>query len=389
MARKAAPGSGSIRRKIVTHADKQYAYWEARVTTGRDPGTGRQLQKSFTGKTQKEVREKLQSAAVALNSGTYNEPSKLTVGQWLDLWADEYLTSVKPSTLRLYKIDIRKHIKPALGAVRLADLHPSMIQAFVNGLNDLAPATIRLAFKVLHQALEKAVKLGYIPKNPAEGCELPRLIQKEIRPLDDSQAAILMDAARDGPLEILVPLALFTGCRLSEMLGLTWDCISFNQGTIKINKQLDRAELRQDSPFTTPKNGRSRTLNPARSVFLLLYIQKDIQSAMRRRAGDAWSNPNGLVFTGPDGAPLEHWTVGHAFHALTKSVGMEGIRFHDLRHTYAVNALRAGDDIKTIQGNLGHATAAFTLDKYAHFTEQMRQDSAQRMEGFIRNVLKL
>ncbi len=97
MAKKGAKGGGNIRKKTVTRGGKEYIYWEARITTGRDPGTGKQIQRSFTGKTQKEVREKLQAAAVAVNDGTYTDPSRLTVAQWMDLWTRDYLVSVKPT----------------------------------------------------------------------------------------------------------------------------------------------------------------------------------------------------------------------------------------------------------------------------------------------------
>ncbi len=110
---------------------------------------------------------------------------------------------------------------------------------------------------------------------------------------------------------------------------------------------------------------------------------------MKIKAGPAWGNEHNLVFTNPLGHPLTHQFVDRSFKRLIKKAGFDGVRFHDLRHTYAVNAIRAGDDIKTIQSNLGHASAAFTLDRYGHFTERMRQDSAARMEGFIKNVLNL
>ena len=116
MANKAAKGAGTIRKKTVNRNGKAYTFWEARVTVGYDPGTGEQIQKSFSGKTQKEVREKMQAAAVALNDETYQEPTKMTLGGWLDIWAEEYLGDVKPHTVASYKTQIRVHFKPALGA---------------------------------------------------------------------------------------------------------------------------------------------------------------------------------------------------------------------------------------------------------------------------------
>ena len=114
---RAANGLGTIRKKVVKKNGQEYTYWEARVTTGRDPGTGKQIQRSFTGKTQKEVREKMQAAAVEINQGTYTAPSKMTVGQWLDVWAAEYLGGVKPMTVLNYSQHIKNHIKPAMGAI--------------------------------------------------------------------------------------------------------------------------------------------------------------------------------------------------------------------------------------------------------------------------------
>ena len=110
---------------------------------------------------------------------------------------------------------------------------------------------------------------------------------------------------------------------------------------------------------------------------------------MQLKAGPLWENAHNLIFTNEIGEPLKQMYIKTKFNAVVSAAGLSSIRFHDLRHTYAVNAIRAGDDIKTVQGNLGHASAAFTLDKYGHFTERMKQDSANRMEGFIKNVLNL
>lgn len=388
MAKRAAQGAGTIRKKTVVRKGKEYTYWEARITTGRDPGTGKQVQRSFTGKTQKEVREKMQAAAVAVNTGSYVTPQKMTVGQWLDTWAAGYLGAAKPATVTIYKNHIKNHIKPALGAVGLSDLHPHMVQTFINGL-ELSPASVRLAYKVLHMALEKAVKLEYIPKNPAAGSELPKLEQKEIHPLDDQQVAALLNAAKGGDIEYLIIAALFTGCRLSELLGLTWDAVNFKQGTITINKQLARPEHRGVTPFISPKNGKPRTISPAASVMATLKRQQRRQIEQQLKAGPLWDNLYHVVFSTEIGEPLDQRKAEKEFSAVLEAAGLTGIRFHDLRHSYAVNAIRAGDDIKTIQGNLGHASAAFTLDRYGHFTERMKQDSATRMEGFMKNVLNL
>lgn len=388
---RAAQGSGTIRKKTVTRNGQTYTYWEARLTTGRDPGTGKQIQRSFSGKTQKEVREKLQAAAVEVNTGIYTPPQKMTVGQWLDIWAGEYLGAVKPNTVRVYTLNIKKYLKPAFGAVELSDLRPHMVQAFINDLQErpekLSAASVHLAYKVLHMALEKAVRHDYLPRNPASGCVLPKQERKEIFPLTDEQASALLQAAAGTELENIIPVALFTGMRLSEILGLTWDSVDLKAGSITISKQLARPEHRKASLFITPKNGQSRTITPAASVIKILKKQKIYQAKTHLRAGPLWSNEAHLIFTSEDGGPIDQWRIEKAFKKLLEVAKVSGVRFHDLRHTFAVNSIRAGDDIKTIQGNLGHASAAFTLDRYGHFTERMKQDSAARMENFITDVL--
>lgn len=389
MARRAAQGAGTIRKKTINRNGREYTYWEARITVGRDPGTGKQIQRSFSGKTQKEVREKMQAAAVEVNTGTYIPPAKMNLGQWLDVWTDEYLGNLKPGTVKSYKGLIKNQIKPAMGAVKLTELHAHRVQTFINDLQGLSVGSIRLVYKVLHAALEKAVKLEYIPKNPASGCVLPKFEQKAITPLEDAQTVALLEAAKGDSIENMLIVALFAGLRISELLGLSWEQVDFENGTLTVCKQLSSPATRSKGLFVSPKNGKPRTLRAAPSVMNALKNQRRRQAEMRLRAGQVWNNEYDLVFTLEDGSIFEQYRATRAFKKIISSAGLEGIRFHDLRHTYAVNAIRAGDDIKTIQGNSGHASAAFTLDRYGHFTEKMKQDSAARMEAFIKSNLNL
>lgn len=174
MACKSAAGCGTIRKKTVTRNGKEYTYWEARFTTGYDSGTGRQVQKSITGKTQKEVAQKLKAMTTAVDEGTYTEPTKLTVSQWMDIWISEYMTSAKPRTIDSYKSIAEVHIKPNLGAKKLSSLNKHDIQTFCNDLSrkekPLSPKSIKNVHGVLHSALEQAVSLGYIRFNPADKC---------------------------------------------------------------------------------------------------------------------------------------------------------------------------------------------------------------------------
>ena len=167
-----ARGEGSIRQR-------KDGTWEARFVTGVDPGTG----KSVYAKTQKEVRKKMTEAIAALDKDDYREPSKMTVGQWLDVWAAEYLGGVKPMTVLNYSQHIKNHIKPAMGAIKLDTLNAHTIQKFYNSLGDekgLTPKTIKNIYGVLHKALSQAVMIGYLRFNPADACTLPRIIRKDI-----------------------------------------------------------------------------------------------------------------------------------------------------------------------------------------------------------------
>lgn len=391
---KNAAGSGTIRKKTVNRNGKEYTYWEARYTEGYDPGTGKQIQRSVTGKTQKEVAQKLKAATAAIDAGTYTAPSKLTVGEWLDIWSADYLGGVKPFTEVSYKGHIRNHIKPALGAIKLEALNTHTIQKFYNDLgqpHDDVPAlsakTVKNIHGILHMALQQAVAVGYIRFNPTDACTLPRIVKKELTPLDEEQSKAFLNAIKGHRFEALFTVTLFTGMREGEVIGLCWDCVDFEKGTILIEKQLQRERKPNGAYVFAPlKNGKSRKITPAPWVMQVLRHHHAVQAEQRLKAGSVWED-SGLVFTDEIGHHLAIHTVYKDFKAVVASIGCPNTRFHDLRHSYAVAAIRSGDDIKTVQGNLGHATAAFTLDVYGHVTDQMKQESANRMESYIKDVL--
>lgn len=393
MARKAAAGTGTIRKKTITRGEKVYTYWEARYTAGYDPGTGKQIQRSITGKTQKEVSKKLKEVTTAIDSGTYTVPSKMTVGEWLDIWTAEYLGGVKELTVSSYKSSIKTHIKPGLGAIKLESLSSHVIQGFYNRLlapakdrKGLSPKTIKNVHGVLHKSLQQAVANGYIRLNPADSCVLPRAEQKELKPLDEQQITTFLQAIRGHRLEDLFTVVLFTGMREGEALGLLWDCVDLNAGTITINKQLQK-DFSKGSQYhlVATKNSKSRTITVAPFVMNTLRKVKLRQLENKIQLGGCWQD-SGFVFTDELGRHLNRSTVYNAFKKVMVQIGSPETRFHDLRHSYAVASIRSGDDIKTVQENLGHATAAFTLDVYGHVTEQMKKESAARMEQFIKSV---
>lgn len=394
---KSASGMGNIRKKTRTVNGKTYTYYEARYTEGFDPGTGRQIQRSISGKTQKEVAQKLKAVLAALDSGTYIAPCKMTVGEWMDIWSKQYLGGVKESTVAAYNASIRTHIKPGIGAIRLDALDTHLVQSFYNGLREptkdrdaVSPKTVKNVHGILHKALQQAVANGYIRFNPTNSCILPRVEKKELQPLDEAETKLFLDAVKGHRFELLFTFTLFSGLREGEALGLTWDRVDFMRGTILISKQLQK-EKKAGGEFrlVSLKNDKPRRITPAPWVMQLLRDRKLQQYEHREKAGAAWSNPMNLVFTNELGGNLIPQTVVRHFKEIVTSIGRPDARFHDLRHSYAVASLRSGDDIKTVQGNLGHATAAFTLDVYGHVTNQMQEASAVRMETYIKGILNL
>lgn len=380
---------GNIKKKTTVRNGKEYVVWEVRISMGYDPITGKQIQKSVSAKTQKEVREKLKKVLTELENDTYIEPCKMTVGEWLDIWAKEYLNNIKILTKENYLHQISKHLKPGIGQIKLECLNTLTIQRLYNSLQTekgLSAKTIKNIHGVLHMALSQAVDSGYIRKNPSDACKLPKINKSEIVALEPEQMSTLLQKAQEDSYNNLFITALFTGMRQSELIGLSWDCVNMETGVITVKQQL---QCKDGEYFiSTPKNGKPRVVVPAPLVMEALHQEKAKQDSYRMAAGSLWSNPHNLVFTDSLGKNLVRRTVVKHFKKITERSGIDpAFRFHDLRHSYAVASLQAGDDIKTIQSNLGHATAAFTLQVYAHVNDSMRQESSARMQKYYESVI--
>ena len=411
---RAAQGSGSIRQR-------PDGTWEARYVVGKDPGTGKSIRKSVYAKTQKEVRQKLAQAIAAIDNGEYFEPTKMTLGQWLDIWVKDYMGDKKYLTVKHYKAQVEAHIRPALGAMKLSQLKPHVIQSFYNELlrtgrivpkydekgkivkqngqtvteqMPLSPKSVRNVHGILTKALSVAVDMGYLKTNPADRVTLPKVERKEIVPLTDEQIKDFLMQAEGDEYEIILKVILFTGLREAEATGLTWDCVDFKAGTVKVCKQLQKRPIKDGGfTFAPLKNDKVRILKPAPTVMELLSRRRTEQLRQRLAAGDTWegwSNADeqktALVFTTTTGSNLSPQTVYNHYKKIAVQIGAPSSRVHDLRHTFAVLSLQNGDDVKTVQDNLGHATAAFTLDVYGHVSERMKDESAARMEAYIKAI---
>lgn len=374
-----AQGNGTIRQR-------KDGRWEARITVGRNPSTGKQIQKSIYGKTQAEVSKKLRELCKEVDDGIYKEPVKYTVKDWAEIWLNEYTGNLKPLTVKQYTTYINNRIVKNMGSVKLTRLDTPIIQRFYNQLTKegLSPVTIKNIHSILHSMLETAVEVGYMRTNPSNICKLPKSEKKQIKPLENADISKLLEALKGDKYESLYTVDLFTGLRQGELLGLTWDCIDFKKGTMYIYRQL---QFNKGSYyFTSLKNGKTRTIALAPYVLNILRNQKAWQAECQLKSYGMWNNKDDLVFTNELGGHLtQNYTYRH-FKKIVSSIGIPDARLHDLRHTFAVSSLQSGNDVKTVQEALGHHTAAFTLDVYGHVTEEMRKASADRLETFINSV---
>lgn len=378
MKTRSAKGNGSVRQR-------DNGTWEARcVIDGK--------RRSFYGDKQSDVLKAMRAAQKAADDGTYFEPVKLTVEGWLDTWLAEYVQpSVKPLTYSTYQSRIATHITPALGKIKLQSLNSTQIQTFLNDLSrkkGLHPKTIKNVYGILHKALEQALKLRYIGLNPCDACVLPRIEKKEVKPLTETEIQAFLEAIQDGEaFRDLFTVALFTGMREGEICGLSWDAVNFADGTITVKQQLQKGKEKGSSFYiATTKNSKARTITAAPFVMDILKNVRHEQMQNHLNAGFAWQNEWNLVFTDQTGRFIVPQTVLKHFKKVAARIGRPDCVFHSLRHSYAVTALQEGDDLKTVQQNLGHATAAFTADVYGHVSEKMKQESAARMQSYFEKI---
>lgn len=383
--RRRGSGEGTIFRR--TLPDGGGVKWVAQLTLP----DGRR--KSFSAKTQAEVREKLESAKRELATGLPVTSERQTVAQYLASWLETMRPPrLVPETWSRYEDCIRLHITPALGKTRLTALTPQQVQAFYARLRTqgLSSTTVLHNHAVLHAALKSAVRLGLVARNVTDLVDRPRKRRVEIHPLSASQARRLLETAetREPRLAALYALALAVGMRQGELLALRWDDLDLGArptAVVRINTTLKwrGTGAAREAVLEHPKSHYSRrqvSLPPSAVESLRRHRAGQLEE--RLKAGAAYGDRD-LVFCDELGDPLTDGRVRRPLFALLVAAGLPLIRFHDLRHTAATLALAARINPKAVSSMLGHASVAFTLDTYAHFVPDMQQDLALTMERVL------
>lgn len=306
-----------------------------------------------------------------------------TVAEWFREWHGNHTIHLGKSTRYTYSVSINCHIIRVLGHLRLDELSFEDCQLFVNSLMvgcglsaPLQPKTIHNYFGVLHVGLETAKKMGLITSNPADGVMLPAIPQYAYHPLNQEQLKALYKRLKNHPKRDLFLFTLYTGLRQGEIIGLTWSALDLPNQTMNIYRQIQYNKDTNEYYWCDPKGGRTRVLALNRHAMDIL-IRLDAQ--MRH-------DPDDFVFPSRVGTHLTPPAVYDSFKKVISSIGCEKVRFHDLRHTYAVMSLQAGMDPKTLQYNLGHFSAAFTLDVYCHCIDEMKRKAAERLDVFFDNL---
>jgi integrase len=351
----------------------------ARYTVHTPDGPKR---KTIYGRKYKEVEEKLAEARGDAARGLVFDADNLKLGEYLDRWlADSVADTVRPTTFERYEQIVRVHIRPALGNLKLKNVTPAHVRGLYREKLEvgLSPRTVQYIHVTLHKALKQAVADGLIPRNATEAVKPPQIRKEEIRPLTAEQVKMLFEAVRDDRLESLYILAVHTGLRQGELLGLKWGDVDLEAGTLQVRGTL--TTTKGGPVLRAPKTkGSRRTVKLSPTALEALRSHLERQLGEIDQAGDLWRE-NGLIFASESGEHLKrHYITTHRFKPLLKRAGLPQIRFHDLRHTCATLLLTKNVNPKVVSEMLGHATIAITLDTYSHVLPNMQSEAAQAME---------
>jgi len=382
--------------------------WELKFDLGRDPLTGKRITKyaTFRG-TKRKAQDELTRLLAHRNEGSYVDPTKMTLAAYLHHWlAADIDRRVARRTAARHRGIVEKNIIPRLGHVPMRKLTAVHIEAFEAELQregwvkrrrqpekaggepgpaekrGLSAQTVQHVHRTLSQALSHAVRLGVLIKNPAAQVKPPRPVQREIKILGKDEIGSVLLAAKGTPLYMPVLVAVTTGLRRGELLGLRWSDLDFKVGTLTVNQSLER--INGKIAFKGPKTKTSRrsiTL-PAVTVHALQEYRA-AQAEERLKLG-LGRDPRGLVFTRADAEPRDADSLTKAFARLVAATKVTPITFHGLRHTHISHLLMDGVHLKVVSERAGHANVNITLSVYAAYIPSMQADAALRVDAWLR-----
>jgi integrase len=357
---------------------------------------GKRNQKWHTFKGNKRDAEKeLARLLHELNTGTYVLPAQETVGEFLEAWLRDYAAlRVSPRTLQAYQHQVKAHLIPRIGRVRLDRLTPAVLQKLyadllVDGhrkrVGGISGATTQNIHNLLRSALGVAVKQGRLARNPCDAAEPPRREKREMSTLSAEEVARLLDAARGKWIYTPILIAICTGMRRGEVLALRWQDVDLERGLIRVSRSLEQTTGRLR--FKETKTGKSRAVAIPQILIDELRRHKGRQAEQRLAVGPVWENHD-LVIAQDDGTPLSPDGLGIAFRRLITRVNVPRVRLHDLRHSAATLLLERGVNVKVIAEMLGHSSPNLTLSTYAHCVETMQRAAAEQMDAVFAKCLQ-
>lgn len=337
--------------------------------------------KAFYGKTRAEVAKKLSAAIESHRAGLPTPNERQTFAQFVEKWIASVSPTLRDKTARNYALLLRHHAVPHIGTIPLTKLQPAdLIRIYEQRRKaGAAPRSILHLHRAVFRALRFAERWGDVTRNVAALVDAPRVSRTKMRALSAEEARRLLDVAKGDRLEAFLVLALSTGMRSGELLGLTWRAVDLDRGAISVVASLQPTATGLEL-LDTKTNRSRRVIEIEPRVVAALRRHRAAQEMERRVAGDAWTGHVGLVFTTPSGEPVDgRVLIRKWFRPLLKKAELPPVRIHDLRHSYASIALARGVHPKVVQEALGHSTIAVTLDLYSHVVPSLQREAAKEM----------
>lgn len=360
--------------------------WYAVLYTGKDELTGKWQRKWFSGfKTKKEAEKFLAEKVSEVAQGRYTEPSKELFADYLQTWLEDKKMQVRPSTWKTYDWIARCYVIPHLGKMELSKIKPAVLQKFYHQLQNrqepLGARTVIQVHLLVKASLDRAVKWGLLPNNPANAVDAPRYRKKEMEVWSEDEVRRFLKVAEQHRLYGAFHLAVTSGMRMGEILGLRWTDIDFNKRTLSVSQALSKAEKGYMMQEPKTKSGK-RNIALSQSSMAILEQHKRKQAAEKLRAGSMYQD-NGLVFASSVGTPIGARNFTRVYHTLRKKADVTQINFHSIRHTHATLMLKQGVHPKIVSERLGHANISITLDTYSHVIPGLQQAAIDHFDDAL------